>query len=277
MLKFRAFLALLTLLASCLAFETTVPLLFWSPKRLHERPIVSSQVILSGANVFETALKSLSSQLCGVKIVVVFDQPGIHSTDLSRSAFSDSTALLRKHSKSADYFLQIPYVSDTVDVEKLARSIVDECHGELVQIDAAEITLNLATAQVDTYVILMTLPSPNEQDHKESFSQSDIAIGALISAVTDAVQDSYSVIYTSGAAKGPSVAKRSANLKRLLMRRAPNDTASLPLFQKYQFFTAGINMVIGVSLLFVTILIVGVTWVGSIQTPVRFEGKVKRA
>lgn len=149
----------------------------------------------------------------------------------------------------------------------------------------------------------------------------DIAIDALISAVTDAVQDSYSVIYTSsGTVKGPMVcllslsfsllstftlsssqtsfqrfrsvtshwvplkqlAKRSAastaNLKDLLlMRRAPNETASLSLFQKYQFFTTGINMVIGVSLLFFTILVVGVTWVGSIQTPVRFEGKVKRA
>jgi hypothetical protein len=61
-----------------------------------------------------------------------------------------------------------------------------------------------------------------------------------------------------------------------LYRRAPAPVKNLPIFAKYQLFTPGVFMVLGVVFLFMFIAGTGITWLVGIQTPVRFEAKQKK-
>jgi hypothetical protein len=90
----------------------------------------------------------------------------------------------------------------------------------------------------------------------------DALLGNLIQSIEENVQDDYIVIYTSSDPKTLS--------KRQVLYR------DLPIFAKYQLFTPGVFMVLGVVLLFLFIAGTGITWLVGIQTPVRFEAKKKQ-
>lgn len=95
----------------------------------------------------------------------------------------------------------------------------------------------------------------------------DALLNQVIQAVEGKVNDDYAVIYTSSDAKE----------SQKLYRRAPATTdPKLPIFAKYQLFTPGVFMVLGVVILFMFIAGVGITWLVGIQTPVRFEAKQKK-
>lgn len=64
--------------------------------------------------------------------------------------------------------------------------------------------------------------------------------------------------------------------RSMFERRAPVAENSAPIFAKYQLFSPGIFMAIGVSAVVVFIVAVGVSWLVNIQTPIRFEGKPKK-
>jgi hypothetical protein len=96
----------------------------------------------------------------------------------------------------------------------------------------------------------------------------DAVLGQFIKTVEENVQDDYAVIYTSSSAKKSTVHQ--------LHRRAPEPVKNLPIFAKYQLFTPGVFMVLGVVFLFLFIAGTGITWLVGIQTPVRFEAKQKK-
>lgn len=64
--------------------------------------------------------------------------------------------------------------------------------------------------------------------------------------------------------------------RSMFERRAPVSKNSAPIFAKYQLFSPGIFMAIGVSAVVVFIVAVGISWLVNIQTPIRFEGKPKK-
>ena len=93
------------------------------------------------------------------------------------------------------------------------------------------------------------------------------------------VNQNYAVIYTSGSAKVKTIEINNGSKNEPFLQtfeneyvnlRAPSNK-SLPIFAKYQLFTPGVFMVLGVTLLFLFIAGTGITWLSGIQTPIRME------
>ncbi|KAG1444621.1 hypothetical protein G6F56_010227 [Rhizopus delemar] len=120
----------------------------------------------------------------------------------------------------------------------------------MAHLDASIVSVDDFPEQDTPIVAIVSLPASN------SFYSNDILLEKVIDTIG---HDDYAAIYTSSSAKSS------------LNRRAPAEQKSLPIFAKYQLFTPGVFMVLGVSFLFMFIAGVGITWLSGIQTPIRME------
>ncbi|KAG0926470.1 hypothetical protein G6F35_014252 [Rhizopus arrhizus] len=134
--------------------------------------------------------------------------------------------------------------------------IASECEATVVNLDASDVSDDDFKEQSSPIVVVASLPSSN------SFHSNDVLLKRFISVMERKVNQNYAVIYTSGSAK--TFENEYVNLQ------APSNK-SLPIFAKYQLFTPGVFMVLGVTLLFLFIAGTGITWLSGIQTPIRME------
>ncbi|KAI9483239.1 MAG: hypothetical protein EXX96DRAFT_477491 [Benjaminiella poitrasii] len=242
----------------------------WSPKDYIDAPVqTSKQLVIANSDASNVILSSLSSDICSAKVIALVNQPEIHSNDFSRSGFEDAFSQLKEQASQADSRAQIEYITEGVNMEQLAKSIAAQCDSAVSILDPNTVSSEDIIEQNEPVVALLSLSPANEDVN--TLKTNDDLLGQFIKVVQDKVQDDYAVIYTSSYAK-------SLNEKSTLNRRsAPvpvND--KLPIFEKYQLFTPGVFMVLGVVFLFLFIAGTGITWLVGIQTPVRFEGKPKK-
>ncbi|KAJ8661846.1 hypothetical protein O0I10_002174 [Lichtheimia ornata] len=261
--------ALLSSLASAVvAFESTVPCLMWSPKD-YFTPTMDAieQFIVGKDDAVTTIWSSLSPDICDAKLIAVVDQPGIHVNDFSRS---EAFAAIKQYRKDAATRTEFEYIADSVNVNQLAQLISEECEGNMVQV-APRQGLDIDQDARSPTVAVMSLPSTSGS--VAAMQENDASVDEFIKSVQEYAQDDYAVIYTSSSAK-----QSSSHMKKRSMfeRRAPASDNSAPIFAKYQLFSPGIFMAIGVSIVVVFIVAVGVSWLVNIQTPIRFEGKPKK-
>ncbi|KAI8149396.1 hypothetical protein BJV82DRAFT_504782, partial [Fennellomyces sp. T-0311] len=214
------------------------------------------QFIIENEAAVSTIWSSLSSDICDAKTVAIIDQPGIHLNDFARS---ESFTAIKQYRKDAASRTEIEYIADHVNVNTLATLIAEECDGSVVYGD------NLSNEENDgTTVAVLSLPSAED---KATLQQNDEKVDAFIKSVQEHAEDNYAVIYTSSSAK---------KLRSVLERRAPPVEKSRPIFAKYQLFSPGVFMILAISLVIITIVTIGLSWLTGIQTPIRFEGKPKK-
>ncbi|KAG0165297.1 hypothetical protein DFQ28_009005 [Apophysomyces sp. BC1034] len=259
--------ALLSFASAVMAFENTVPCLMWSPKNYVEP---KDQLFVAKDQAMSTISSSFSSDICKAKVVAVIDQPQLHASDFSRTEYKDAFALLREHHREAGSRAKVEYIADHVDVDQVAAMISRQCDSTVAIVDPETVSSADIYVSETPAVAVMSLPAGKSA---EIIQKNDYTVDRLIEAVKEKAQDDYVVIYTSSASKIPSA---SAFHKRALRRRAPHSAVKLPVFAKYQLFTPAIFMGVGIGLIFVVILAVGLGWLVSIQTPIRFEGKPKK-
>lgn len=223
------------------------------------------QFIVGKDDAVSTIWSSLSPDICDAKLIAVVDQPGIHVNDFSRS---ESFAAIKQYRKDAATRTEFEYIADSVDVNQLAQLISQECQGNMVSVSPRQ-ALDIDQDAQSPTVAVMSLPSTSIA----SMQENDASVDEFIKSVQEYAQDDYAVIYTSSSAK-----QSSSHMKKRSMfeRRAPVSENSAPIFAKYQLFSPGIFMAIGVSAVVVFIVAVGVSWLVNIQTPIRFEGKPKK-
>ncbi|KAI9256484.1 hypothetical protein BDA99DRAFT_516534 [Phascolomyces articulosus] len=253
--------ALLSSLASAVvAFENTVPCLMWSPKE-YLTHVAGQQFIVENKEAVSTIWSSLSSDICEANVIAIIDQPGIHLNDFTRS---ESFTSIKQHREDAVTRTEVEYIADNVNVDDLAKLIAQECDGSVVHSD------NLSNDNEAPTVAILSLPNAEDTD---ALQQNDVKVDEFIKNVQEQAVDNYAVIYTSSSAKkSPShLRKRSA-----LERRAPPSEQSRPIFAKYQLFSPGVFMAFAVAFIVIAIVSVGLTWLTTIQTPIRFEGKPKK-
>ncbi|KAJ2961133.1 hypothetical protein NQZ79_g3657 [Umbelopsis isabellina] len=293
-MKLLSVLLPIALASAVSAFENTVPCLAWSPKSFTSVSGGShDQYVVLQKDAIDKILSPFGSELCQTKVIAVVDQPKIHSSDFSH--YSDSmqsikvkcfailgffwlcreeiktcikTARLQKHSSDAATRIQHQYIDSHVDIDKMVGKITQRCESTLAVVDSHDVSNGVVYSQEGNTVALLELP---EALSEVTMAKNDALVEDFITAIKQSVGDDYIVIFTSSTAKVPLHSKRST-----FEKRAPSNK-NAPIFQKYQLFNTGIFMAIAVSALFIGILIVGVSWLGSIQTPMKFEGKTKRS
>ncbi|KAG0949852.1 hypothetical protein G6F57_007788 [Rhizopus arrhizus] len=256
-MKFYTAVVFSTLVSAVLAFENTVPCIMWSPKdyiKTNGRP--HNQLVITNADATSSITSSLSSDICSAKAIALFDQPEIHSNDFVRSENKNAFNNLRTYIDQASTRSEIEYIAGGVGIQKVAQMIASECEATVVNLDASDVSDDDFKEQSSPIVVVASLPSSN------SFHSNDVLLKRFISVMERKVNQNYAVIYTSGSAK--TFENEYVNLQ------APSNK-SLPIFAKYQLFTPGVFMVLGVTLLFLFIAGTGITWLSGIQTPIRME------
>ncbi|KAG2199489.1 hypothetical protein INT46_007109 [Mucor plumbeus] len=261
--------ALLSLASAAMAFESTVPCIMWSPKNYVDTNVkASDQFVISQTDASSTIMSSLSSDICSAKVIALINQPELHSNDFTRSGFEDAFTQLKEHSTQASSHSQIEYITNGVDVNEIAKMIASQCDSAISILDPSTVSADDFAKQEAPIVAVVPLPAANDATKLKA---NDASLGQFIDAVEGKFQNDYAVIYTS------SVAKTSCHEStQSLHRRAPAPVNNLPIFAKYQLFTPGVFMVLGVVFLFMFIAGTGITWLVGIQTPVRFEAKQKK-
>ncbi|CAO3672601.1 unnamed protein product [Umbelopsis vinacea] len=192
----------------------------------------------------------------------------IHSSDFAH--YSDSLEAIKKHSSEAVTRIQHQYIDSHVDIDKLVGKISNLCQSTLAIVDTHDISSDDIYGEKGNTIALLQLPAAHSE---MTLSKNDALVEDLITAIKQKAGQDYVVILTSSAAKAPLKSKRSTGFEK----RAPNNNVNAPIFQKYQLFNTGIFMAIAVTALFIGILVVGISWLSSIQTPVKFESKPKRS
>ncbi|EQK98391.1 ER protein BIG1 [Ophiocordyceps sinensis CO18] len=191
---------------------------------------------------------------CPTDRYLVAVQPGVHATDLGRSmphlhrAFGDSRIRGR---------FQVAEVVGAADQAGIIEHIKSEC------------AKKNKVATVDE-VHLASLAS---QDRVSTLSKNDAILAGNLETATK--NDSYTILFLSApgepAYESHSVESLHTNSKRdmdlMHFGRKDNNTRweSLPLFEKYQFFTPGIFMGLIVALILLSILGVGLRALSSLE------------
>ncbi|KAH8553125.1 hypothetical protein BGW37DRAFT_283038 [Umbelopsis sp. PMI_123] len=257
----------IALVSAVSAFENTVPCLAWSPKRFTSVLEGShDQYVVLQKDAIDTILSPFGSELCQTKVVAIVDQPEIHSSDFAQ--YSASLESIKKHSSEAATRIQHQYIDKHVDIDQLVARIAQLCDSTLAIVNPHDISRDEIYSGSGNTVALLELPSAHSE---MTLAKNDALVDDLIRVIKENVGEDYAVILTSSSAKAPLHTKRSTYEKR-----APiNDNA--PIFQKYQLFNSGIFMAIAVVAFFIGIVVIGISWLGSIQTPVKFESKPKRS
>ncbi|KAI8583862.1 hypothetical protein K450DRAFT_220325 [Umbelopsis ramanniana AG] len=257
----------IALVSAVSAFENTVPCLAWSPKRFTSVVEGShDQYVVLQKDAIDTILTPFGSELCQTKVVAIVDQPEIHTSDFAQ--YSDALESIKKHSSEAATRIQHQYIDKHVDIDQLVGRIAQLCGSTLAIVNPQGISKDEIYNGNGNTVALLELPSAHSE---MSLAKNDALVDDLIKAIEENVGDDYAVILTSSAAKAPLHSKRST-----FEKRAPNNV-NAPIFQKYQLFNTGVFMAIAVVAMFIGIVVIGISWLGSIQTPARFDSKPKRS
>ncbi|KAM4055942.1 vacuolar ATP synthase subunit s1 (ATP6S1) domain-containing protein [Hirsutella rhossiliensis] len=205
--------------------------------------------IQTGSEVLKHTQEILAT--CPTDRYLVAVQPGVHATDLGRSmphlrrAFEDSRILGR---------FDVAEVVGAVDTAGVVEHIKSECAKKNKAVTVDEVHL----------------ASLASQDRASTLSKNDgILAGSL---ETTAKDDSYTILFLSAPGEPAQfVESLHTDLKRdvnaMHFSRMGNNTRweSLPLFEKYQFFTPGIFMGLIVALILLSILGVGLRALSSLE------------
>ncbi|KAI8991839.1 vacuolar ATP synthase subunit S1-domain-containing protein [Mycotypha africana] len=260
--------SLLSLTSMVAAFESTVPCFMWSRKHYIDNSMkADNHLVISNTDASSTILSSLSPDICSAKLIAIINQPELHFTDFTRSEVSDAFTHMRDRSSQANTQVHFEYITDGVDVYDVAKKIASKCQSSVSILDPSTVSYDDFIEQNEPMVALV--PFPAFEDDTGRLRENDALLRKFIDIVEEKVDNDYAFIYTSDSAKS-KIANEKRNLQHL-HRRAPTPIDNRPIFEKYQLFTPGVFMVLGIVFLFMFIAGTGITWLVGIQTPTRFE------
>ncbi|KAI2473750.1 BIG1-domain-containing protein [Annulohypoxylon bovei var. microspora] len=237
--------------ASAHAFSDSSPFLLFSTAEL-ERPSNQAQ-IQSNGDVSASIQKLLSG--CPTERYLVVSQPNLNANDLSAK---DAVPNLRRSLEKAQTRYTVSEVAGQLDLKDVSAYIQKSCEG-VVQpfIDELE---------------LAPLPSTNGA---RTLKDNDGELGMVLEQYER--EGSYTILYAGGPRTETPQAYHAEfqntvheELKRdlhLIQQRAKNNSQSLPLFEKYQYFTPGIFTALVASIILMSILYVGLLGVASLEVP----------
>ncbi|KAI1876663.1 hypothetical protein JX265_004189 [Neoarthrinium moseri] len=253
--------------ASCAtahAFVNTSPFILFSTSKI----TTSLSDELHSSKTVQADLDSIISS-CPTERYLLVSQPNLNVANL---AFSTAAPKLQAA-------LAAPEVQGRLTISEVAGSPID-LHTLSPRIRAACTAAGKPTVSVET-LDLEALPASGGsfQHIVDVLRVSDEDLGLVLHQY--AAAGDFTVLYTAGSrtATGGHIEGKPyeaefrdtthQELKRQLssIARRANETDNRPLFEKYQFFTPGIFMVLVSLLILFSILSVGISALGSLEVP----------
>ncbi|MCJ1226798.1 hypothetical protein MMC12_003452 [Toensbergia leucococca] len=261
------------------AFQNTSPLFFFSTSEI----LASSPQIASAASLSETLTKSL--ERCPSDTYVIVSQPGVNAVDYrNRHAAPYLKSRITGTNRDIRSSFTVTDVVGEIDPNQLVSVLETQCGAGILSVDASTGSFPVVD-DMKPRIISLDFPSlSTTHDRASKLSEND----GFLSSVLDLLPSpKYTVIYTTTpiSSDHPQILIQESqtyemdsafpsavhiDLKRdySIQGRASNHSgvdSSLPLFEKYQFFTPGIFMGLLVGFLLLAILYVGISGVSSLQ------------
>ncbi|KAI0852249.1 BIG1-domain-containing protein [Daldinia vernicosa] len=242
--------ALAACCASAHAFSDSSPIVMFSSTSL-DMP-TNGELIQSNSQVFATLQKALKS--CPTDRYLIVSQPNLNRANLVGDAVPN---LLRYNNKAQSRY-SLPEVIGELNTDDVAAFVRKSCEGRS----------QLFVDQLE----LAPLPSVNDA---HTLKENDDELGMVLEQFDR--DGSYTVIYAGTPRKEVPQTYTAvfqdgvpAELKRdvhSVQQRALNNTNSLPLFEKYQYFSTGIFTALIALVILLSILYGGIAAVASLEVP----------
>lgn len=218
---------------------------------------------------------------CEWDTYIVVSQPSVSAHDFANP---NTSPHLRRwatgSSREVKSFVTIPEVLGDLDEDRLVRALQLECEAPLEEIDASPGYVPIDNGSKRTIKVSFS-PAPNQsKERTEKLREHDEFLGALLTGFAD---QKYVVIYTTTPSTvavhhdaphhemhlydndDPFQQALHMDLKRDFVSEQKGKNASLPLFEKYEYFNPAIFMGILVSIVLFLILYVGITGVAGLE------------
>ncbi|MCJ1251068.1 hypothetical protein MMC30_008299 [Trapelia coarctata] len=266
-------------IAAVNAFQDTSPFILFSTS-----DIFTSSPGLATASSIHSKLNA-ELKTCPSDIYVIVSQPGVSSTDYSSKG---STPYLKKWASGEDKSIRsrftVSEVVGEIDTGVLVEELEQTCGSGTLSIDASTGLFDIVD-DMKPRVIKVDFPAfPQGQERSTSARVNDLFLYNLINMLPST---KYTVIYATTPlspshnhdAQEPTSLyemdhtlsplvhmdlKRDVSVHESASKNSSN-SSSLPLFEKYQYFTPGLFMGLLVSFLLAMILYVAVSALGSLQ------------
>ncbi|KAJ3051810.1 hypothetical protein HK097_007176 [Rhizophlyctis rosea] len=254
------------LVAQVQAFEGTAPLIMWSSQPIKA---TTSPTVLLRSDIHSSLLDPIGCK----KVNVIFTQPDVHASDLSR--LSPSLPYLRSAVSDSATALEIPYVSGAHSVpQSVVDGVTNLCKesGDVVRDGEKVLVVHLeegaelpALEDGNRYIFTTTLPAFRASgSESDAMSHTDRIIKTIMTKVKAATGD-WVALYTSSGLAAPLHKRQDAPQESTV----PYSKRSI--FQKYSFFNQALFMCIAASVPLVIIGLIGARMLTSLQVPDRFE------
>lgn len=269
------------------AFGDTSPHIFFSSKQLANNQDLNkaqfSSFIVDSSN-FDKLVQSAVSE-CSADAYIFVNQPSLHSYDLSQMK---SLRHLYDSSESKFIFSHVSSSDPSLKVNmNTVNKVVDECNAKIVTIDPKASTFEsyIDTTPRAIVIDFPTLPAfKNKAARNAQLVKNDELLSTIVASLPTG---NYVVVFTSSSLNTES-SKPSTLVERdgLTMEQnddepivdvsqvapviptstlPPIDLSKAPLFEKYQFFSAGIFESSIVALLLIGIFFTSYSWLSNLQ------------
>ncbi|MCJ1414700.1 hypothetical protein MMC32_001027 [Xylographa parallela] len=260
------------------AFENTSPFVFFSSSEI----LASSPHIATAASLSTTL--NLELKKCPSDIYIIVSQPGAATADYKSQ---HSTPYLRRCVSGEDKHIRssftVPEVLGEIDTTALSNTLEQQCGAGTLNIDASTGLFDIVD-DMKPRIIKVDFPAPPAgSDRPTSFRTNDLFLSNLLSILPS---PNYTVIYTTTPASEdhrhadfePTMYEMDKTMSPLVhmdLRRdismhatasgnSSNGT-SLPLFERYQYFTPGLFMGLFAGSILLSILYVAISVVSSLE------------
>ncbi|KAJ3229296.1 hypothetical protein HDU81_005499 [Chytriomyces hyalinus] len=181
---------------------------------------------------------------------------------------------------TAESSITIPYARVTDGVQSVLTKLEEKCNANEVKLalSGSDITLG-SDASPRVYVSKLTSFTGSIENQQRTASENSKLLADLISKLKS-LQTDYVVVFTSSNSVAKSMTKRSDHAETAPLANAGNATFipfnNRNFLQKYVLFNTGLFEGAVALLLVVSVSLLGVNILVSVQTPTKFEQHAKK-
>ncbi|KAI0269402.1 hypothetical protein BC834DRAFT_866123 [Gloeopeniophorella convolvens] len=247
-----AALAIIASLPAVLSFSNTLPVVAWSSHRSSALDRLSSATHLN--DIFGDIL--LDDDICKFDAVIMVDQPGLHASDLRSLASSSSIAMRLQDSPSS---IQLPYAHLSPSAESmqdLAAAVAQRCGAQQLAFPVGAGPAEVASGS--KHVVCMSMPAVTESAgaRKRAVAEHESRLADELERIVRVFPRHLVLFAGSRRQDAP----------------APSPSPEGGILARYQLLTpALITSLLLVLFILVPVVLLGVSALASIQSPLRVQ------
>ncbi|KAJ3251894.1 ATP synthase complex assembly protein atp12 [Chytriomyces hyalinus] len=228
---------------------------------------------LKQTNQFNDAIETIPC----ASVTLILDQPKVHASDLGR--FSDSYSAVKGMMSDASS-ITIPYARVTDGVQSVLSKLSEKCNANDATTVLSASDISIASADSPRVFVSRLASLTGSMEHQQLAASENSKIMSDLITKLESLATDYVVVFTSSNSASQSLAKRSDVAETGLTARAGNTTfipfKNRNFLQKYVLFNTGLFEGAIALFLVVSVSLLGVNILVSVQTPTKFEQHAKK-